>query len=113
MLNYFNWHPTRIYNIASSVISKETGYPATKMFSAEFSLSVEATIWAIILAQLITALTFGSSQVRVQRLLAAGGKRNMYKALFGQVGVGLIFVGLAVSGTGEVSLPELPGLGVV
>ena len=97
LLQYFNWQPTKIYNIASSVISEETGYPKTKMFSAEFSLAVEATIWAIIFSQVVSALTFGSSQVRVQRLLAAGGKRNMVKSLFGLVGVDLIFMILAVS----------------
>ena len=97
LLQYFDWQPTKIYNIASSVISEETGYPKTQMFSAEFRLDVEATIWAIILLQLLSALTFGSNQVQVQRLLASGSKRNMYKSLFGFIGVSLLFVGLAVT----------------
>jgi SSS family solute:Na+ symporter len=97
LLQYFGWQPTKIYNIASSVISEETGYPKTKMFSAEFSLAVEATIWAIIFSNIIDALMFGSSQVRVQRLLAAGSRRNMYKSLFGYIGVSSLFIGLTVS----------------
>ena len=96
LLQYFDWQPTKIYEIASSVISEETGYPKTQMFSAEFSLAVEATIWAIILARLVDALMFGSHQVRVQRLLASGNKRNMYKSLIGYAGVNFLFVGLAV-----------------
>ena len=96
LLQYFNWQPMKIYNIASSVISEETGYPTTKILSAEFSLAVEATIWAIIFTKIVEALMFGSSQVRVQRLLASGGRRNMIKSLFGLVGVDLIFMILAV-----------------
>ena len=32
LLQYFDWQPMKIYKIASSVISEETGYPKTKMF---------------------------------------------------------------------------------
>ncbi len=96
LLQYFNWQPAKIHEIASSVISENTGYPKTQLFSAEFSLAVKATIYAIILAKLVEALTWGSSQIRVQRLLAAGKKRNMVKSLFGLVGVDIIFMLLAV-----------------
>ena len=96
LLQHFGWQPTEIYKIASSVISEETNYPKTQLFSAEFSLAAEATIWALVFIKLIEALMFGSSQVRVQRLLASGGKRNMFKSLFGLVGVEVIFMLLAV-----------------
>lgn len=97
LLQYFNWQPTEIYKIASSVVNEDSGYSKTKLFSAEFSLAVEATIWAIILAKLVEALTWGSSQIRVQRLLAAGKKRSMVKSLYGFVGVDVIFMLLAVA----------------
>jgi len=97
LLQYFDWQPMKIYNIASSVISEETGHPKTTVFSAQFSLAVEATIWAILFSKLVEALMFGSSQVRVQRLLAAGGTRNMVKTMFGLIGVDLIFMVMAVA----------------
>ncbi len=97
LLKYFNWQPTEIYNIASSVISEESGYPKTKLFSAEFSLHVEATIWAILLSKIVEVFMFGSNQVRIQRLMATGTKRNMFKALVGLAGVEVIFMLLAVS----------------
>ena len=97
LLQYFDWQPTKIYNIASSVISEDTGYPKTQMFSAEFELAAEATIWAIIFTNIVSALMFGSQQVQVQRLLASGSKRNMYKSLLGFAGVNVLFVGLAVT----------------
>ena len=96
LLQYFDWQPTTIYNIATSVISDESGYPKTTLFSTEFSLNVEATIWAILLVKITEVFMFGSSQVSIQRLLATGSKRDMYKAVFGLAGVNVIFMILAV-----------------
>ncbi len=92
LLQYFNWQPMEVYKIASSTISKNTGYPPTQIFSTEFSLAVEATIWALLLSRVASALMFGSQQVIVQRLLASGSKRRMYKALFGAQAVTLFFL---------------------
>ncbi len=96
LLAYFDWQPMRIYDIASSVISEKTHYPHTKMISGEFDLAVEATIWAILFAKLSGLLLTGTSQVSVQRLMASGNRRNMFKALFGTVGIDVFFVGIVV-----------------
>ena len=96
LLQYFDWEPTKIYEIASSVTSKNTGYPKTQLISSEFSLAIQATIWAIIFTRIVGALSWGSNQIRVQRLLAAGSKRNMVKSLFGLAGVDVAFMLLAV-----------------
>ena len=97
LLAYFDWQPLRIYEIASSVISEETHYPHTQIFSAEFSLAVEATIWSILFCMAFDMLTQGTNQVTMQRLMAAGSRKNMFKSMFGQIGVNLIFTGLAVA----------------
>jgi len=96
LLQYFDWEPERIYNTASSVIS-EDGYSKTQLFSAEFNLSIEATIWAILLIKIVEILMFGTNQISVQRLMATGTKRSMFKALFGLVAVEVIFTFLAVA----------------
>jgi SSS family solute:Na+ symporter len=95
LLKHFDWQPMRIHQIASAVTSDE-GYPKTQLFSTEFRLSVEATIWALLLAKIMEILSFGSDQRRIQRLLATGTKRNMYKALFGLAGFQLLFMILAI-----------------
>ena len=96
LLQYFDWEPAKIYHIASSVESAE-GYPKTQLFSTEFSLNVEATIWAILLFKFVELLMFGTNQINIQRLLATGTKRNMFKALIGLAGVEVIFMLLAMS----------------
>lgn len=96
ILSYFNWQPGEIYRIASSVQSEVTGYPHTQFISAEFNMAVEATIWAILFVNALEVLGFGSQQVVIQRLLASGGQRNMYKAMFGYIGVNVIWIVLAI-----------------
>jgi solute:Na+ symporter, SSS family len=96
LLQYFNWQPMQIYNIASSVISKKTGYSHTTLFSTEFSLAIEGTIWSIAFAGIFSMLSSGTQQVTVQRLMAAGGRRNMFKAMFGSAFVSAIFISMSV-----------------
>ena len=96
LLRYFDWQPMRIYNIASNVISEETHYPHTKIFSAEFSLQVEATIWAIMFMMFFHIFVQGTNQVTMQRLMAAGKRKEMFKGLLGSAGVNVFFVTLVV-----------------
>lgn len=96
LLAHFDWQPMRIYNIASSVISEETQHPHTKMFSAEFSLQVEATIWAVMFVMFFSIFNQGTNQVTMQRLMAAGSRKQMFKALFGSAGVNVFHTSLVV-----------------
>ena len=97
LLAYFDWQPLRVYEIASSVISAETHYPHTRMFSAEFNLAVEASVWSILFFVFFNMFAQGTSQVTMQRLMAAGSRRNMFKSMFGQIAVDLLFTVLAVA----------------
>ena len=91
LLSYFDWSPIRIYEIASSQRSEVTGHPHTQMLSAEWDLAVESAIWAIIFLRLMEILSFGTHQVTVQRLMATGSRRQMYKALIGTAVIDLLF----------------------
>jgi SSS family transporter len=97
LLSYFDWQPMLIYELASSRTSAVTGYPPTRMFSAELDASIEGTIWAIIFIRLHGVLGFGTEQVPVQRLMATGSRRHMYMALIGFAVVDLIVAALVVS----------------
>lgn len=92
LLIAFSWQPTEIYDIASSQISEVTHHPHTKLISFEFSLSVEATIWAILFSQLIGAVAYGTRQINVQRMHAAGSRRAMYKAVVAGSVCALVFI---------------------
>jgi len=84
LLIQFNWEPATVYEIAAAEVSEETGYPHTKLISAELDLSVEATIWVIIFTRLFSAIAFGSGQMAVQRLHSTGSRREMYKSMYGR-----------------------------
>ena len=96
ILHQFEWQPGRVYQIASTVISKETGNPATQIFSFEFNLAVEATLWSILFMNLVQIVHFGTNQTFVQRLLATGSRRNMIKAMVGKGFFDLVFLVLAI-----------------
>lgn len=91
ILAAFDWQPMAVYELASATVSGETGKPHTQLFSYEFQLSIEATIWAILFQRLVAAVQFGSRQEIVQRLHAAGDGRGMFKAMMGGAGCGLMF----------------------
>lgn len=95
LLKYFNWSPGEIHAIASAEESA-AGYAKTQLFSAEFSLSVEATIWALLLAKIVEIFTFGSDQRTMQRLMSTGTRQHMFKAVVGLAGVQFIFWMLAI-----------------
>ena len=96
LLNYFDWQPQKIYQIASSVKSEVSGYSHTRLISTELNLAIEATIWAMIFSRLSEILTFGTQQVIIQRLLASGSKRNMFKAMYMNIGVEIFWTALSV-----------------
>lgn len=83
VLSHFHWEPFHIYEVAASKRSSITGYPPTQIISAELDLSVEGAIWAIIFHRLVGVLSFGTEQLTVQRMLATGGRVQMYRALGG------------------------------
>ena len=91
ILAAFDWQPMAVYELASATVSGETGKPHTQLFSYEFQLSIEATIWAILFQRLVAAVQFGSRQEIVQRLHAAGDGRGMFKAMMGGACCGLMF----------------------
>lgn len=99
LLYLFDWRPLDAYQIASSTISAETGYPHTKLISFEFDLKTEATIWVVLLVQLRLVLEFGASQYMVQRLHAARSRRDMLKSIYSsrlcEFGVALLSVPVA------------------
>lgn len=97
LLHNYDWQPMRIYEIASALVSEETGKPKTLLFSYELSLAVEATIWVMVFQRIIGALTFGTEQVAVQRLLAVDTRRNMIKALLGAAVISIVFMVLYVT----------------
>lgn len=98
LLAYFDWQPLRVYNIAASVISEETNYPHTQMVSTEFRLAVESTIWAILFFNLTSQIFPNSTtQVEVQRLMASGSRRNMFKAKIGSAAIQFLFMALVVA----------------
>ena len=96
MLYIFDWNPFEIYRVASTKISPETGYPHTKLISFEMSLAVEATIWAIVFGRMMEVLSYGTSQMAVQRMHSTGSPRNMVKAMLGGHFCVLIFVLLSL-----------------
>lgn len=54
----------------------------TKMFSFDFNLTAEVTVWAIFFGNLILNLSaYGSDQVIVQRYFTAGSKKQMARAV--------------------------------
>ena len=95
ILAEFNWQPMEIYQLASQV-STETGYPHTQVISFELSFAIEASFWAILFTQLFIAISYGSSQMAVQRMHAAGSRRAMFKAMFAGSFVTLLFALIAV-----------------
>ena len=97
LLHQYDWQPWRIYNIASSVISEETGKPKTQLFSYELSLAIEATIWVMVFGRIIDAVMFGTAQVTVQRLMAVDTRRNMVKAIIGTSVISIVFMVLYVT----------------
>ena len=98
LLIHFQWQPVVIYETAASQISTLTGYPHTQLFSYELDLAVEATIWSILFVRLFEAVTFGSHQVRVQRLPCRGGLcRDMFiRAMVGSVACSLLFYAIVL-----------------
>ena len=92
LLHEYDWRPWRIYEVASSVISEETKYPHTKILSLEFSLAMEATVWNLLLNQILSVISYGSNQLAMQRLMAADTRRSMFKAVLGQGGVTILVV---------------------
>ena len=87
----FDWQPMAVYELASSKISENTGKPHTQLFSYEFKLSVEATVWAILFQRLFAAIKFGGQQEMVQRMHAAGSGRAMFKAMIGGASFSVLF----------------------
>ena len=97
LLSAFDWDAAQIYKIVSSQTSKVTGYPHSLILSTEFSLAIEATIWAILFVVAMDALQFGTNQVTIQRMLATGKRRSMFKAVIGTAWINLLFTGLSIS----------------
>jgi SSS family transporter len=89
LLNHYDWRPMEIHRIASSVVSDETGYPATALISTEFSLAVEATVWVLIVQRVLGVFAYGTNQTTMQRLMAADTRRSMFKAVLGQGGINI------------------------
>ena len=91
ILAAFDWQPMAVYELASSKISENTGKPHTQLFSYEFKLSVEATVWAILFQRLFAAIKFGEQQEMVQRMHAAGSGRAIFKAMIGGASFSMLF----------------------
>jgi len=91
----FGYNPAEVWRLAS-----EGGH--TQMFSFQFDLTTEVTVWAIFFGNLILNLSaYGSDQVIVQRYFTAGSKKGMVRAVLlnGFLTVPLVlllaFIGLA------------------
>jgi len=97
LLDHFDWEPTRIYDIASTTTSEKSIHPHATLMSAEFDLAIEATIWAIIVTEILRILSFGTNQTFIQRLLATGSRRNMIKAMIGKGGVDITFLAVGIA----------------
>ncbi len=71
----FGFNPGEVWRIAS-----EGGH--TRMFSFDFNLTAETTVWAIFFGNLILNVSaYGSDQVIVQRYFTAGSKQGMARAV--------------------------------
>ena len=87
----FDWDPRLVYRLASSVQSADTGHPHTRMLSFELSLAAEATFWSLLFLRLIEAIRYGSQQIAVQRLMSAGTRKAMFRAMLGFAGCALAY----------------------
>jgi SSS family transporter len=94
----FGFNPAEIWQIASA-----GGH--TQMFSFEFNLTTEVTVWTIFIGNLILNLSaYGSDQVIVQRYFTAGSRKGMARAVLlnGLLTVPLVLL-LAFIGLGFVA----------
>lgn len=93
----FDWNLMQVYHLASQPVSGVTGRSPTTLFSTELSLAVESTVWAILCVRAVDALTLGTQQMVMQRLLALPSASAMRKALVGFAAFDVLFTCLSLA----------------